>query len=53
MKKYINFDNGFIRLKKVELSWDLKNWVFGIGFDFGSEYVVFVQVLFLTIIITK
>ena len=53
-KKYLSIQSGFYRFRSgFEINWCFTNWALPISIDFGSRYLVFIQILFLTFIIPK
>lgn len=53
MKKYISFKMGFVRFKNnLEINWSVYEWALPLSFEI-SEYVLFVRVLCVSVIIPK
>ena len=52
MKKHLNIKNGFIRYRNgLELNWSIYEWALPISIDFSSEYIIFIRLLCISLII--
>ena len=54
MKKYLNPKSGFIRNKKgLELNWSIYDWALPLSIDFSTEYLVFIRLFCVSLIIPR
>lgn len=53
MKKYIKWNCGYIRFKKFELNWNIKDIALPLSIDFSCTYFVYIRILFIGIFIFK
>jgi hypothetical protein len=52
MKKHLDIKSGFVRIKnRLELNWSIYEWALPLHIDFSSQYVMFIRVLCISLVI--
>lgn len=44
-KKYIAFDSGYIRFKRLEINWSLYDWALPFEIQFGENKLIYFRIL--------